>query len=346
MVNSGGSIPEARADKILDLMMGLWKAGAVKAAMELDFFTKIAEGNRSAKAVAAAAQSSERGTVSLLNALCGLGLLRRRGPEYDLSPEAEAYLSRTSPFYIEDVALGIAAPWEWDAFGRLADAVKGGKATIYPYMKGEEASCLEKMVLAIGTLASSSAEQICRLLNIGSLPRENFRVLDIACGTGIYGFTIAMREPKARITSVDRRQVIRLAQGIAEKMGVKEQIAFRPGNIFSVLFEDDAYDLILIGNVLHQYSGEQTRKLLQKAYKAAKSPGGTIVIHDFVADDERSKETACLLMSLDMLLYTDDGDVHTFSEYKSWLEEAGFKDVAGPTLVPTNLTSIVTGKKF
>lgn len=336
---------EPRADKILDLMMGLWKAAALKAAIELDLFTHIANGNRTVAAVAQAAQASERGTASLLNALCALGLLSKKEQDYELSPEARSYLSRTSPLHVDDLIFGIAAPWEWDAFGHLSDAVRTGKATIYPYMKGEESACLEKMVRGIGTLASTSAEQICDLLGIGNSPVDSAKILDIACGTGIYGFTMAKRAPQARVTSVDRRQMIRLAQEAAAKMGVTERITFKPGNIFSVPFQDDAYDLILIGNVLHQYNPERTKKLIARGFAAAKRGGGMIVIHDFIADDARSTQTASLLMSLDMLLYTDDGDVHSYSEYKTWLEDAGFSDVSAAVPVPCNLTSIITAKK-
>jgi C-methyltransferase len=326
-------------------MMGLWKAAALKAAIELDLFTHMANGHRTAAAVAQAAGASERGTTSLLNALSALGVLSKRDREYELSPEARAYLSRTSPLYVEDLVFGIAAPWEWDAFGRLADAVRTGKATIYPYMKGDESACLEKMVRGIGTLAASSAEQICDLLGIGDWSGDGPRILDIACGTGIYGFTMAKRSPRARVTAVDRRQIIKLAQDTAAQMGVVERAAFKPGNIFSVPFEDGAYDLVLIGNVLHQYSGERTKRLISRAFAAAKPRGGMIVIHDFVADDARSTEMAPLLMSLDMLLYTDDGDVHSYAEYKTWLEETGFTEVSSALPVPCNLTSIMTAKK-
>ena len=335
----------ARADKILDLMMGLWKAGALKAAIELDFFTSIDSGNTTVAEIARTAQASERGTASLLNALCALGLLSKTDEHYALSPEARTYLAHTSPLFVEDLIYGLVSPWEWQAFGHLADAVKSGKATIYPYMKGEESSCLEKMVLGIGTLASSSAEQICDLLKLGQSPRESLQILDIACGTGIYGFTIAKKAPEARITAVDRRQIIKFAQDAAAKMGIIERVIFKPGNIFSVPFEADSYDLVLIGNVLHQYNSDRAKQLMARAFNAAKPRGGKIVIHDFVADDARATETASLLMSLDMLLYTADGDVHTYSEYKTWLEETGFVNVSAAIPVPCNLTSIITAAK-
>lgn len=50
-------------------------------------------------------------------------------------------------------------------------------------------------------------------------------------------------------------------------------------------------------------------------------------------------------MGVDMLLYTDAGDVHTYSEYKTWLEEAGFKDVTGSVRIPGNFTSVMTATK-
>ncbi len=345
MIDGHSSSEKAGAENILDLLMGLWKAGVVKAALELDLFTQIAQGHQTSNEIAVAMHSSERGTTALLDALCGLGLLHKSDHRYGLSPEAGTYLSKTSPSYIHDLHLGIAAPWEWKAFGRLADAVREGKATIGSYMQGEEESCLEKMVLAIGTVGLSSAARICDLLEVGSRERKRFNVLDIACGSGVYGFTMAQREPSCRVTSIDRRRIIRLAQKIAEQMAVTDQITFRPGNIFSLNYPAEEYDLVLISNVLHQYPSEQARKLFEKAYTATRRPDGMIVVHDFVADDGRCRETSTLLMGVDMLLYTDAGDVHTYSEYKAWLEGAGFKDVTGPVRIPGNFTSIMTAIK-
>jgi 2-polyprenyl-3-methyl-5-hydroxy-6-metoxy-1,4-benzoquinol methylase len=156
---------------------------------------------------------------------------------------------------------------------------------------------------------------------------------------------MAKREPNALVTSVDRRQVIKLAQRIAEQMGVANRIKFRPGNIFSLNYGSDEYDLVLISNVLHQYSRETALKLFKKAHAAVRSPDGTIVVHDFVADDTRSKDTASLLMGLDMLLYTEEGNVHTYSEYKSWLEESGFTDISSPIRISGNFTSFMTARK-
>jgi C-methyltransferase len=332
-------------ETILDLLTGLWRAGAVKAAMELDLFTKIAEGRKSSSEIAGAIGASERGTIKLLNALCGLGLLEKRDGRYRVDPGVETYLSKTSPNYIENLHLGIAAPWEWQAFGDLAEAVKKGKPTVFKYMEGQEIQCLEKMVLAIGTLGIASAERICDVLGIGTKAAQRLEVLDLACGTGVYGFTIARRVPMSRITSVDRRPILKHAQRLAENMGVADRISFRPGNIFSLRYPEDHFDMVLISNVLHQYNRERTLELLRKAHSALRSPEGTIIVHDFIADDNRVEATGPLLMSLDMLLYTEDGDVHTQGEYESWLEEAGFENVTRPFPIRGNVTAIITAKK-
>src|SRR5262249_47044357 len=85
----------------------LWSARAaltVMAAVELDVFTAIAEGNKTAAAVAKAIKASKRGVERLLDALAGLGYVTKRGQQIALTPVSDTFLVRTKPSYIGAMA--------------------------------------------------------------------------------------------------------------------------------------------------------------------------------------------------------------------------------------------------
>lgn len=329
---------------IIELLMGLWKAGVVKAAIEMDLFNVLSAGHRTVSQIAQAMEANERGTRILLEALCGLALVDKEGESYALSPVAARYLCQDSSFCVSNLTLGFAAPWEWAAFGNLAEAVRSGQPNVFNYMEGQENECLEAMVSAIATLGIPTAEAICDLLGIEDGKGQGLRVLDVACGSGVYGYTVARRDIQAQVVGLDRRNILKIAARLATELGVVERIQHRPGNVLSLRFGQEEFDLVLISNVFHQYGPEHVRQVLGKAFGALRS-GGRVVINDFVADDGRCRAVDALLMSVDMLIYTPEGEAHSFSEYRSWLEEAGFVNIAHHNILPRSLTSVFVAYK-
>ena len=55
-------------------------------------------------------------------------------------------------------------------------------------------------------------------------PQERLDVLDLACGHGMYGFTLAQQHPQARVWSVDNPRVLEIAQKHAARMGVADRV--------------------------------------------------------------------------------------------------------------------------
>jgi len=66
--------------------------------------------------------------------------------------------------------------------------------------------------------------------------------------------------------------------------------------------------------------------LLKKTFGALKS-GGTIAIAEWLVNDQRTEPAPALMFAVQMLVNTEKGDTFSFSEIKSWLEDAGFKKV-------------------
>ena len=82
--------------------------------------------------------------------------------------------------------------------------------------------------------------------------------------------------------------------------------------------------------------------LIRKAYDAVR-PGGALVVYESIIDDDRSKNAFGLLMSLNMLIETQDGFDYTGADCVGWMKEAGFRETRVEHLVGPD--SMVIGIK-
>ena len=70
---------------------------------------------------------------------------------------------------------------------------------------------------------------------------------------------------------------------------------------------------------------------------------GTLVVIENVIDNERNTNAFGLMMSLNMLIETEEGFDYSFSDIESWAKEAGFKTISSMPL--TGPTSAVIAVK-
>src|SRR3979409_686075 len=82
---------------IFDNINAYQRSAALKAAIELDVFTEIARGNRSADAIAKAVSASTRGVRILCDYLVISDFLSKDGDQYSLTADSGMFLDRNSP---------------------------------------------------------------------------------------------------------------------------------------------------------------------------------------------------------------------------------------------------------
>ena len=85
---------------LFDTLNAHQRTEAIKAAIELNLFTAIAEGQTSAKEIAAACAASERGTRILCDFLVIIGFLTKQAERYGLTADSAMFLDQRSPAYL------------------------------------------------------------------------------------------------------------------------------------------------------------------------------------------------------------------------------------------------------
>jgi ubiquinone/menaquinone biosynthesis C-methylase UbiE len=297
------------------------RTAAMKAAVELDVFTAVGEGARTATELAARCRASERGTRILCDYLVVMGFLTKEGGRYGLTPDAAAFLDRRSPAYMGGTIEFLLYPPHVAAFDDLAEVVRRG--TALPTESGAlepENPMWVKFARAMVPMMMPAAQQIAKVLNEGG--GRELKVLDIAAGHGMFGITIARENPRATVVALDWPNVLAVAKENAEGAGVADRYTTIEGSAFDADF-GAGYDAVLLTNFLHHFDPPTCETLLRKVH-AALAEGGRALALEFVPNDDRVSPPIPAAFSMMMLGSTPSGDAYTFAEFDRMFRNAGF----------------------
>ena len=308
-------------EHIFNILSAYQQSAALKAAIDLDIFTAIGEGANTAAALAAKIGAAERGVRILCDYLTIHGLLTKEDGRYALTQESALFLDRRSPACLATMAEFMGSEFNKKNFGALAAAVrKGGTAS----GEGDNTKPKDEVWVtyarSMGTLAIPPAEFIAQLIRAGE--GKACRVLDIAAGHGMYGITVARRNPNAKIVALDWPSVLEVAQENAQKFGVADRYSTRAGSAFEADL-GQGYDFVLLTNIFHHFDKPTCEKLMRRAH-AALNAGGRAITVEFVPNENRVSPPTSAGFSLVMLAGTDAGDAYTLSEYEKMFGNAGF----------------------
>ena len=94
-------------------------------------------------------------------------------------------------------------------------------------------------------------------------------------------------------------------------------------------------DVVVMGNILHDWDKENKIALMRKAYDALPANGAFVAIEGII-DDERKQNVFGMMMSLNMLIETETGFDYTFADFNRWAKIVGFRStslipLAGPS---------------
>lgn len=308
-------------ERIFATMNAFQQTEALKTGVELDIFSTIGAGANTAAAIAGKVGAAERGVRILCDYLTIMGFLTKENGNYGLTQESALFLDRKSPACLASMTGFIATTWHKKNVESLTAAVKkGGTADT----RGDNTKPQDEVWVAfaksMAPLTAPAANFIAEL--IGAKDGRPCKVLDIAAGHGMYGITIAKKNPQAQIVAVDWPAVLAVATENAKAAGIAERHTTRPGSAFETDL-GGGYDFVLLTNIFHHFDPSTCEKLMKRVHTALK-PGGKAVTLEFVPNEDRVSPPAAAAFSLNMLIGTDAGDAYTFSDYETMFANAGF----------------------
>jgi len=320
---SSAAAPKPSPELIFGTLISYQHVFALKAAIELDLFTAIAEGANDAASLAQRINTSERGVRILADGMTVQGFLRKENGKYSLTTDSALFLDQRSPAYMGAMADFLVSEENIRNFSQFADCVrKGGTVSGI----GDNSKPVDhrwvSFAKAMGSMSAPVAGALSQMVSAN--PSAEIKVLDIAAGHGMYGITVAKNNPRVHVTAVDWPAVLEVAKENAQKFGVADRYSVRPGSAFDTDL-GSGYDYVLITNFLHHFDIPTNEKLLRR-FHAALKPGGKAVTVDFIPNEDRVTPPIAAAFSMVMLINTDAGEAFTFPEYESMHRNAGFKN--------------------
>jgi ubiquinone/menaquinone biosynthesis C-methylase UbiE len=297
------------------------RTAAMKAAIELDVFSAIGEGNATAAELAARCGASERGTRILCDYLVITGLLTKESERYRLTQDSALFLDRRSPAYMGGTLEFLLAPSLVAGFEDLTSAVrKGGTVSDEGGTVAPENPVWVKFARAMAPMMFMPSQAIAAMS--GDLSGRAIKVLDIAAGHGLFGIAFARQFPEAEVFALDWPAVLEVAKENARAAGVGERFHAIEGSAFDADF-GEGYDVVLLTNFLHHFDPPTCETLLDKV-RAALKEGGRALTLEFVPEEDRVTPPVSASFSLMMLASTPAGDAYTFPELERMFANAGF----------------------
>ncbi len=305
---------------LLQLHFSLAPSYILRAAVELNVFSSLAKGHVNAAAMAKDLNLTERGTQYFLDTLVGLGLLKKVQKKYALTGLTRQFCVTGQPDYLGRFLLNnVDELWK-----DLPQVVRSGVSKMRLEKEHESDEFFRELVQNLHIMNRLAAQTTARTLKIGQTKELN--VLDMACGSGVWGIAMGEAYPQAQITFQDFPKMLGLTKEYIQKHNLSERARFLPGDLKETEFGENRFDVAILGNIVHSEGVRSSQILFRKIFEALR-PKGRIVIADMIPHDDRSGPPFPLIFGLLMLVTTTEGGTYTLKEYKTWLKSAGFKNI-------------------
>lgn len=302
---------------------------AVVAADELGVFDTLADAPASAEELAGRLGADPGRLRSLLGGNVAAGTLVCQDRRFSLTPLASTHLVRGASGYLGPLLRWSPGPWQnWPG---LAATVRGA-APVHD-VGADGGDFLATLVQATFPAQLRVARTV--LAGLDAAPPRH--LLDIGAGAAPWTVAVLERYPTTHATVNDLPAVLPLAAEELEQRDLSERATLLAGDYFEVALPGAAFDLVVLGHVCRAEGVEGAASLVSRA-AGTLAPGGTLVLTEYLLDDDLTGPPQSQLLGTTMVASTEHGGTFTRSEALGWLTGAGLVpmaelDLAAPTTV-------------
>jgi ubiquinone/menaquinone biosynthesis C-methylase UbiE len=320
-------------EKVMQIITGGWATSILGAACQHGIFTALEGNPADTDTVAKKTGISARGAQALLDGLTGLGFLTLSEGRYQNSPDASAFLVKGKPSYLGGMAEVFLQ--DFPTWQNLPEAAKTGLPSARNTVEVADNPFWHVLVPAIAALSFPVAQMAAERLVVANAGAVSW--LDVGGGSGVWSAVWLGANKQATGTQLDWPNVNKIGRSFVSNFGVADRFKTIDGDFHTTDFGTEKYDFAIYAHIAHQVSPADNVTIFRKFRKALK-PGGTLVVNDFVLNDDRTGHPFAMLFASQMLVVTKDGFTYRQSDYRNWLAEAGFKSIdIVPTPTPATL---------
>jgi hypothetical protein len=300
----------------MDAFGGVLFGRALAIGVRRGLFDLLAEDWLTVEEIARALKLSRAGAELLVDAFSVAGYLNCRGKRYRASVDAKKWLVKSSPHYIGNLVRYFETLYpRWEYLEQSLDRGQPPKRYYETFSDDD----WKVYVLAMRDLARLLMNEVRKRI---VLPVNAKRLLDLGGSHGLYAIDCCRRYQNLKAQIIDFAEALRHTTAIVQEESMEGRITLAPADITKTNLPSDQ-DCVLLFNVIHGFSPEGNRELINRAL-AALVPGGKLFILDQIktgATGSHLSRFIPLMVGLN-LLNEIGGNTYTLDDVKSWCRPA------------------------
>lgn len=307
------------AEDLSSIAFGFMASKALFAGLHVDIFSVLADGSKTAEQLAEATDIPLNRIVMLTTALSSVGLLTiSDDKKITNSPAAQSFLSKQTKYDFGDY-LRYQIDQQMYPFLLQLNAVMKGElsddaiASYRHWMTDEEQASVYSESQHAGSLGPGRT--LARKVDLA----DATSLLDVGGGTGAMTISLCKEYPKLQATIIDFPNVAEIGWRFVSEADLVDRVRYIPGNAVEVQWPGNQ-DAILMSYLMSGVAGGSVEGLLKKAFDAM-APGGKLMVHDFMVEQDRRGPALAALWQLQHMAFTPDAR----SLSVGWLTETGKK---------------------
>jgi SAM-dependent methyltransferase len=315
--------PILTPDPIIQIASGFLAAKHLFVANELGLFEALSDQPKTLDALCQQLSVPARTLRIIADALVALEILQKEEGGYSHSAVSHAFLSGAGTGDLRPF-LRFWNRLSYPNWMKLEQAIRG--ETYRPKQKewtAEEGQLFSEGVEAI---TAGTAEALAHTYDFSTARR----VLDLGGGTGSFLLAILRSHGHIQPTLFEQKAVIDVAQKRFKAHPPPHSISLVAGDFLTDALPE-GHDHVIVANVLHLLSPDNSRKLLTRIRESV-SQGGRILLIDFWTDATHTQPPFAALMAGEFLLVSPEGDVYSVEEIREWLTGTGWRFVGHRSL--------------
>ena len=295
-------------------------AAAMLAGMKLDLFTPLGEEPMDADKLANELGVNSNKLSPLLYALVLTGLLSVEEGVFSNSPEAQEYLVRGKEGYMGDVH----KIW----YRNLIATLKTPETIItgIPQDKYDWKNMTEEELWVLYEGMAAPDAVFAQVLSERFDFTEYKHLLDAGGGSGTLSIALTKIHPQLKATVLDFPSVTPITRKFVQDLDASDKVVVKDCDLTLDPISGE-YDVAFLGSVIQTLSAKDGRKVIQNVGRAVIPGGRLFLFGSGMLQDSRLAPRGAVDLNLVFINVYDDGQSYTESEYRLWLEEAGFSNL-------------------
>lgn len=320
-----------KLSEFLEIINGYQRSRVLFTLIELEIPTFLSGKKLTATHLAKSLKIHPLAMERFLNAGASINILEKDSDKFFNSQFAENYLVKNAEFYLGG-SVKRHRERSYKVWGNLTDALKQWNYGANPSENPEDEDQGAEAMREQHNLALLHGLELGKVFDFDKFTK----LLDVGGGTGAMSIALCKSFPKLEAIVFDLPENIKTAADFVKKSKLEKRVETVGGDFQKNQLPEN-FDAALLANFMAVADAESNKKLLKQIYERL-PPGGVCILSGWIIDDSHLAPQTSVLFCLEDICWNAPDVERSFSIYKSWLKEAGFKNIKSQSyLEPTRM---------